>query len=60
MRKTELGRDYIFGIIVYFQWLRGRTAAINCHGRSASCKLRPFLYARSQSAIGSAKKNFGG
>ncbi len=26
MRKTELGRDYIFGIIVYFQWLRGRTA----------------------------------
>ena len=26
MRKTELGRDYIFGIIVYFQWLRGPTA----------------------------------
>ena len=26
MRKTELGRDYIFGIIVYFQWLRGHTA----------------------------------
>ena len=25
MRKTALGRDYIFGIIVYFQWLRGRT-----------------------------------
>ena len=24
MRKTALGRDYIFGIIVYFQWLRGQ------------------------------------
>ena len=24
MRKTALGRDYIFGNIVYFQWLRGQ------------------------------------
>jgi len=34
MRKTALGRDYISGIIVYFQWLRGRTAAVNCRGHS--------------------------
>ncbi len=60
MRKTALGRDYIFGIIVYFQWLRGRTAAVICQDRSPWCELRPFLYARRQSAIGSAMKSFCG
>jgi hypothetical protein len=30
MRKTALGRDYISGIIVYFQWLRGRAATVSC------------------------------
>ena len=31
MRKTALGRDYIFGIIVYFQWLRGQDTAKHLH-----------------------------
>jgi hypothetical protein len=34
MRKTALGRDYIFGIIVYFQWLRGLDTAKHIHSKS--------------------------
>ena len=37
-------------------WLRGRTAAVICQDRSAWCELRPFLYARSQSAIGRRRR----
>ena len=54
MHKAPRYRGYGFGIVVYFQLLRGPTAAVICHGRSVWFEQHSLAKGTNQGEFGRA------